>query len=74
MPESAYVHLPAFGCVVWLDDGTLYTMEANTFREGGYDINYRDGVEVTAPESQAFLDAVNDRYATSFELDQFAGR
>ncbi len=74
MTESAYVYLPEFGCVVWLDGETLYTMEANTFREGGYDINYRDGVEVTAPQSQAFLDAVNDRYATSYYMAQFAGR
>ena len=74
MTESAWVELPEFGCVVWLDGETLYTMEANTFREGGYNINDRDGVEVTAPHSLAFLNAVNDRYATSFHLEQFAGR
>jgi superoxide dismutase len=32
------------------------------------------GGEVTAPASQAFLDAVNETFGSEFKLEQFAGR
>lgn len=61
-----------YGCYVWLVDGTLFCVESNDFARSGT----ADEVacEVTAPESQGFLDAVNEALGTDFRLDQFAGR
>ena len=73
--DSNMVALEAFGCFVSMLDGTLYACAMNT--DGSPDV-YDDGLnhwgEVTAPEEQEFLDAVNSRFGTTFKLDQFAGR
>lgn len=71
---NGVVALPDYGCVVWVDDETLYSMEARTFRRCGHIVNYDDAVEITAPHSQEFLDDVNGNLGTSFQFDEFAGR
>jgi len=79
-PEGvdSLLRLPQYGCVVWVEDGTLYDCEANTFEEAGGTvqsaIDAGQGGEVTAPESQAFLDRVNFHLGTDFQYDNFAGR
>jgi hypothetical protein len=79
-PEGvdALLKLPQYGCVVWVDDGTLYDCEANTFAEAGGTVQgaiFADEYgEVTAPQSQAFLDRVNFHLGTDFKMDEFAGR
>lgn len=67
------VKLEGFGCYVWLDDGTLYDCEINDFEAHGIDYDYY-GAEVTAPESQGFLDVCNEVLGSSFSFNQFAGR
>ena len=66
------VKLDGFGCCVWLEDGTLICSEIGEFEEHGTSSEY--AVEVTAPEGQGFLDAVNEAFGTDFRFDQFAGR
>ena len=79
-PEGvdALLKLPQYGCVVWVQDGTLYDCEANTFAEVGGTVQAAIATEqygeVTAPQSQAFLDRVNFHLGTSFNYDDFAGR
>lgn len=70
--ECGTESLPAYGCHVWLVDGTLFAVESGDFAKYGT----ADEVvcEVTAPASQAFLDAVNRALGTAFKLEQFAGR
>lgn len=71
--ECAGAHkLDGFGCYVWLEDGTLICSEIGEFEEHGTDTEY--AVEVTAPEGQGFLDAVNAVLGSEFRFDQFAGR
>ncbi len=69
---SGTVSLPDYGCYVWISDGALFNVEGNDYEEYGA----ADEVigEVTAPESQDFLDAVNEALGSDFRLDQFAGR
>lgn len=64
--------LDAYGCYVWLEDGSLICSEIGEFETHGKDTDY--AVEVTAPESQDFLDAVNRQLGTDFRFSQFAGR
>ena len=66
------VVLEDYGCVVWVDDETLFSTEIGDFQLHGTDLVYAG--EVTAPESQHFLDSVNAEFDTDFYLDQFAGR
>lgn len=68
--ESNLVPLPEFGCFVTLNDGVLFSCPMD--EQGGPD--EEDACEVTAPQSQAFLDAVNFIFNTDFQLKQFSGR
>lgn len=61
-------HLPEFGSWVCLWEGTLIETPAPLVS------NFDDWYEVTAPDSQAYLDAVNNALDTNFTMDQFAGR
>ena len=70
--------LPEFGAHVWIDEGTLMICESNTFADCGGTVagvyaNEMHG-EVTAPESQIFLDSVNKEFGTTFAIDEFSGR
>lgn len=64
--------LEAFGCYVWLEGQTLFCSELGEFEEYGKEANSTG--EVTAPEGQAFLDAVNELLDTAFKFEHFAGR
>ena len=64
--------LEAFGCYVWLEDGTLFSSEIGDFERHGKDFDYSG--EITAPAGNDFLDAVNHVLGTDFRFDQFAGR
>ena len=65
--------LPAFGCAVWVEHNTLCEMELNTFRNHGIhcDCDWEYGGECTHPESQVFLDYVNEALRTDFQLSEF---
>ena len=66
------VRLDAYGCYVWLSDGALFDAEINDFIKYGQD--WEVAVEITAPENQDFLDAVNEVLGSDFRYEQFAGR
>ena len=69
--KSEPVKLEAFGCYVWLVEGGLIACEINDYEPAGDDTY---AVDVSAPESQEFLDAVNAALGTTFQMDQFEGR
>lgn len=79
-PEGveAYVRLPQYGCVAWVDDGDLMGCEMTDFDRNGRTVNGAMESDtfycITAPETQAFLDRVNFYLGTDFELEAFAGR
>lgn len=56
-----------FGCFVRVEDNTIFTvpMLVNGEKDDS------DESEVTEPESQKFLDAVNKLFSTSFKMSQF---
>lgn len=68
---AGWVELPEFGCAVRLDDGAL--VEVPLLSKGGIDYDTYP-IEVSAPETQAYIDAVNEALGTSFKLDEFSGR
>lgn len=63
--------LEAWGCYVWMEGHSLVACELGDYERGDEE---QAAVEVSAPESQAFLDDVNQVLGTEFEFDQFAGR
>lgn len=67
----AWKPLEEFGCFVKVDGDSIMSvpMLANGKRDSDDQIS-----EVTAPESQKFLDAVNKAFQTSFRMSQFSGR
>lgn len=69
MGKTTTPNLLDFGCAVahWHD--ALFSRPLDTSGE-----QVDEWGEVTAPESQAFLDAANAALGTSFTFDQFAGR
>jgi hypothetical protein len=62
--------MPRFGCAVRVEDGVL--LEVPMLVNGNFD--YDSEGEVTAPDSQEFLDAVNEALGTDYTMGQFAGR
>jgi hypothetical protein len=58
--------IPKFGCFVWLQGTTL--MGAAMLANGKLD---SDEYEITAPQSQQFLDEVNKQLGTHFKMSQF---
>ena len=63
--------LEKWGVFVWVDRGSLMACEIADYDPKSFEGNE---VDVTAPESQNFLDDVNKALGTYFKLDQFAGR
>lgn len=68
--------LEDFGCYVLVieepeGDPTLFSIGIPAYDDLALDDEW---IEVTAPQSQKFLDAVNKRYDTNFQMDDFAGR
>lgn len=71
-PEDA-VKIEGYGCYVWEHEGYLLGCEAGEFEaHGGHDDRY--AYDISAPESQAFLDKVNAALGTNFRFEDFAGR
>lgn len=73
--KSPAVHvLPMYGGAVWLSewDGKECLQGCALNDDGSLDLP--NGYDLTAPESQEFLDAVNKVLGTKFDLSQFAGR
>ena len=69
------VKLPKFGCYVLVvqqdaGDVTLFKMAIKAYENA----TVETWTQVTAPQSQKFLDAVNDRYDTNFQMYEFTGR
>ena len=60
-----------FGCWVRVDDGTL--LSAPQHLDGEFPA-LDEWCEVSNPESEAFLDAVNVAFRTHFKLSEFSGR
>jgi len=60
-----------FGCWVRVDDGTL--LSAPQQLDGEFPA-LDEWCEVSNPESEAFLDAVNVAFRTHFKLSEFSGR
>lgn len=69
------IALEKFGCYVWVDDGALLycPMTPNGLPDTDENGIWNWG-EVTAPQSQEFLDEVNVCFATAFKMDGFPGR
>lgn len=80
---------PAFGCVSWFSDdpknlerssGGLMSAELGDAITAGArrltDYGWPDcpAVDVTAPESQLYLDEINTAFGTCMDLSDFAGR
>jgi hypothetical protein len=72
--RSRVFDCPEYGCVVWIEKSwgkqVPVICEAND-----YYCNQARGVcDLTAPESQAFLDLINDFFGTNFRYEDFSGR
>lgn len=78
MRDFQAIEFKEFGEYYWLDDGALISCEINTFDALGRDTDEAEkqlaGGEITAPESQEFLDVINEVFGTDFKYDDFAGR
>ena len=88
--EHDISRIDKYGCFVWLIETNysvkpghkyLLSCEINDFERAYHEdmtlndlINLETTVDVSAPESQDFLDAVNSHFGTKFTLDQFSGR
>jgi hypothetical protein len=73
-PSLPWVHLIEHGCAVWLVDGVLMEAPELAYRSGIHRFDWEQATEVTAPNTQEYLDAVNAALGTSFKMSQFAGR
>lgn len=59
--------LVKYGCFVGMDDETIYVSNTN-------DGQIENLCEVTAPESQDFLDCINAIFNKDFNMSDFDGR
>jgi len=74
-PDSGvreFAILADYGCAVWVQDGYLF--DAPMLVDGSIEWNEDSCGEVTAPETQEFLDQVNAALKTNYQMEQFAGR
>ena len=74
MSEGKARYVKGYGCYVWVgEEGGLMGCEKGEFEDyGGRESEYV--YELSAPESQKFLDVVNELLGTSFRYEEFAGR
>lgn len=72
--KSKMIPMEKYGAAYMVDNGTLMSVAMN--RDGSLETfdGDLDWGEVTAPESQKFLDDINKKFKTKFKLDDFAGR
>lgn len=76
LSENGWVSFEAYGTWLKVKDGVLYAspMLANSVVDKNFIVNEDEITEVTAPEDQDFLDAVNVYFGTSFLFEKFDGR
>ena len=53
-------------------EGDLWIINAPMMEDGS--ISVEEACDVTAPENQEFLDAINDIFGTNFRFEEFSGR
>ena len=72
--KSKMIPMEKYGAAFMVDNGYLMSVAMN--RDGSLETfdGDLDWVEVTAPESQKFLDDINKKFKTKFKMDDFAGR
>jgi len=72
--KSKMIPMEKYGAGFMVDNGHLMSVAMN--RDGSFETwdGDLDWVEVTAPESQKFLDDINKKFKTKFKMDDFAGR
>ena len=72
--KSKMIPMEKYGAAFMVDNGHLMSVAMN--RDGSLETfdGDLDWVEVTAPESQKFLDDINKKFKTKFKMDDFAGR
>ena len=72
--KSKMIPMEKYGAAFMVDNGTL--MSVAMLRDGSFETwdGDLDWGEVTAPESQKFLDDINKAFKTKFKMDDFAGR
>ena len=72
--KSKMIPMEKYGAAFMVDNGVLLSVPM--LRDGGFETfdGDLDWGEVTAPESQKFLDDINKKFKTKFKMDDFAGR
>lgn len=72
--KSKMIPMEKYGAAFMVDNGTL--MSVAMLRDGSFETwdGDLDWGEVTAPDSQKFLDDINKKFKTKFKMDDFAGR
>ena len=72
--KSKMIPMEKYGAAFMVDNGVLLSVPM--LRDGGFETfgGELDWGEVTAPESQKFLDDINKAFKTKFKLGDFAGR
>lgn len=72
--KSKMIPMEKYGAAFMVNNGHLMSVAMN--RDGSLETfdGDLDWVEVTAPESQKFLDDINKKFKTKFKMDDFAGR
>lgn len=72
--KSKMIPMEKYGAAFMIDNGHLMSVAMN--RDGSLETfdGDLDWGEVTAPESQKFLDDINKKFKTKFKMDDFAGR
>ncbi|WP_224962597.1 hypothetical protein [Geomonas subterranea] len=71
---DGWVAFPEYGAFFMVEDGLLLEcvmMDDGSMETVGGEISFG---EVTAPESQEFLDGINAHFGTNFRYERFAGR
>lgn len=76
MNTQSYVILDKFGCAVRIAGESLSLQTCPLVVEGGLENGGAEECwsEVSAPDSQEFLDAVNKVFGTNFTMADFPGR
>ena len=72
--KSKMIPMEKYGAAFMVDNGHLMSVAMN--RDGSLETfsGELDWGEVTAPESQKFLDDINKKFKTKFKMDDFSGR